>query len=66
MEKHFDVRDEGTVILLVPLTDVAKRWLEDNVAAEPWSWLGENLVVDHRYADDILQGFNEYLNGWGA
>lgn len=49
-------RNEGSVVLIQPLTQAAKDWLQDNVESEPWQWLGSNLVVDHRFADGLLRG----------
>lgn len=57
----FEVRDEGSVVALTPLTDAASEWLDANVQAESWQWLGNALVIDHRYAQDILDGIEEHF-----
>lgn len=49
----FLVADHGSIIAIVPLTTAASKWLDANVAAEPWQWLGGALCVDHRYAGDL-------------
>jgi len=54
---HFDIRDEGSIVLFVPLTDDARQWWEDNVADGPTFGLG--YAVERRYAGDILRGLSE-------
>lgn len=60
--KHFDVLDEGTIVLITPLTARAKTWIKEHVCSESWQWMGGGLVVDHRYADDILFAADGDLN----
>lgn len=57
--KHFKVLDEGTVILITPLTKKARARIDENVYSEPWQWLGNGLAVDHDLADDLLNGITE-------
>ena len=33
----------------------ARDWIDENVASEPWQWLGGALCVDHRYAGDLIE-----------
>jgi hypothetical protein len=54
--KHFSVLDEGTVVLITPLSKLAREWTEANVQLEDWQWLGGGFAVDHRFADDLLCG----------
>jgi len=30
----------GSVVGLSPMTQAAREWIEENVAAESWQWLG--------------------------
>ena len=48
-----------SVYLLMPKTDEAKAWLDENVQAESWQYLGKNLAVGHRYIQDICRGICE-------
>ena len=59
----FEVRDEGTVVLIIPVTELAKKWVNENVQVESWQWLGQGFAVDHRYAPDLLQGMEAQLGG---
>lgn len=48
------VRDEGTVVVFSPVSKPAREWIDEHVCSEPWQWLGDNLVVDHRYAPVLI------------
>lgn len=52
----FSVVDEGSIVALTPLTTAAQEWLDENVEAEPWQYLGKALCVDHRCAEALLRG----------
>jgi hypothetical protein len=60
--KQFDVLDEGSVVLITPLTKKAQRWMRENVESESWQWLGGGLGVDSRYADQLISAMSEALN----
>jgi len=49
----------GTVFVFCPLTSAAKQWVEENVQSEPFQWLGDSLVVDHRFAWGLGQGLKD-------
>lgn len=53
------VHPEGTVVAISPETPAARQWIEENVQAEGWQWLGNMLVVDHRYALPLLRGAHD-------
>jgi hypothetical protein len=58
MTKTVDVElcNGGTVFLFRPVTKPAQEWFADNVESEPWQWSNGSLGVDHRYAEDLLDG----------
>jgi len=60
MNKQVDVyvRNEGTIFTFNPRTDAAKEWIALNVA-EDAQWLGNQLIVEHRYARDLAAGMQE-------
>ena len=45
-----------TVYQLVPETDEANAWVKENVNYEPYQKLGNTLVVEHHYIEDIIAG----------
>ena len=49
----FLIADHGSIITIRPVSEAARQWLDDNVAAEPWQWLGGALCVEPRCARDI-------------
>lgn len=53
--KDFEVRDEGTIWLLRPLTQKARNWIGEHLPADT-TWLGDCVIVEHRYVTDILVG----------
>ena len=57
------VRDEGTVVLITLVSKQAKKWIDEKVKVESWQWLGQSFAVDHRCAEDVLQGMQAELGG---
>lgn len=51
---HFHIQNEGTVLLLRPLTESAREWVAENIS-EHQEFAGA-VVVEHRYISDIMQG----------
>ena len=49
------VYNEGTIWLFNPLSERAKEWVTEHVAAEPWQWRSHALAVEHRYAPAIAE-----------
>jgi hypothetical protein len=51
------INDQGSIVLLQPLTAEAIDWFDEHLAAiEPWQRLGDSVAVDHRCAQDIVDG----------
>ena len=43
-----------------PTTTEAREWVEENVALEPWQWLGDAFWSDTRsYMEAIMGGLQE-------
>ena len=51
------VYSEGTLFLFCPLTARAKGWIDEHV--QDGHWFGAALVVEHRYAVDLVQGMKD-------
>lgn len=51
----FVVAGGGTVYLLIPKTDAARAWRNDNLPGDV-QMLGNGIAVEHRYISDILDG----------
>jgi hypothetical protein len=53
------VRNEGTVVMFTPLTREAKIFIKLKVDAEPYQFMGESLVVEHRFAESLIVGMQD-------
>jgi hypothetical protein len=53
-----NVTNHGTIYLMHAKTPAAHRWLREHTAAES-QWLGDSLVVEHRFIADIVEGARE-------
>jgi hypothetical protein len=59
--QQLELRDEGTIVLVRPLTPAAARWLRDYTDG---TWFGPALVVEHRFVQPLIQGFlDEFAPG---
>jgi len=66
METDIAVQDEGSVVLFHPNTPAAREWLDEHVQ-EDAQWFGNALVVEHRYADELVRGITGdglTVGGW--
>lgn len=57
----FSVEDHGSVVLIRPLTNDVRDWLEENTDGQ---WFGHALVVEPRYVEPLVLGMLE--EGWVA
>jgi len=55
MINEFGINDQGTLVLFTPLTDTARAWWSSNVDPDAQTY-GAAYVVEHRYAQDIIEG----------
>lgn len=47
------ISDHGSIWLFRPISEEAKAFFDENVASEPWQWLGGALGVEARYAGGL-------------
>jgi hypothetical protein len=50
---------ESTLVGVMPVTEAAREWIEENAQAESWQWLGDILWVEARYALPLLRGAHD-------
>lgn len=58
MDKHshdFQLQNEGSIVLLRPLTKIAKEWIEENLAPDV-QMFGNAAAIEPRYLEEILHG----------
>ena len=51
----FSISDQGSILLIRPLNEAARQWLDENVVSEPWQWIEGALCVDARLARDLVR-----------
>ena len=49
----------SNIFAVRPLTDEAKKWIDDNAQVESWQWLGDALHVDKHHIDHLTEGMVE-------
>mgnify|MGYP007059426604 CR=1 FL=1 len=54
-----DVRFHGSLFVVQPLTNAARKWVNANVQLESWQWFGRGFCVEPRYLDQLLNGMCE-------
>lgn len=52
-EPDFTFHNQGSIFLIEPHNDNAAGHLRATSSTLPWQWIGDSLVVDHRFARDI-------------
>lgn len=50
------VMNHGSVVMVEPVSDEAKTWVNENVGLEGWQWMGNSFAVEPRYLGDLLDG----------
>lgn len=52
------VRDEGTIVLIRPVTTAARAWVAENVNTDGMR-IGDGFAADHRMGWAILEGAHD-------
>ena len=58
---HVRLERHGPMVLLQPVSPAARRWLDENVEAEPWRWVGDALAVDRPAVEELLAAMLDEL-----
>lgn len=51
----FTVQDEGSIVVVTPVTPAAKTWVAAHIPDDAQRWCG-GVVIEQRYAFDVLEG----------
>jgi hypothetical protein len=56
--EHPDLQfvSHGSVVLLSTGTDEGAAWVEENVGAESWQWLGDSIACEPRMVGAVIEG----------
>ena len=52
----FAISGHGTIFVLWPQTDEAREWATEKMDQDGQRW-SDGYVVEHRYIEDIINGF---------
>lgn len=55
MANDFRYVDHGSLVVLQPITEAARRWVEDNIQSDAQYWC-KGVVIEPRYVADIVEG----------
>lgn len=55
MESDFLFTNHGSICILTPLSEAARVWTVEFIPSEAQTW-GDGIVIEPRYAQDILDG----------
>lgn len=50
---------DSTLVGIQPMTPAASEWINENVVAEGYQWLGNILWIEARYALPLLRGAHD-------
>lgn len=50
----FSIRDEGSILLLIPLTEPARNWVHENIGRDGYQPLWPTVLLEPRYFRPIL------------
>ena len=51
------VLDCGDLVQFLVFTDTAREWIDRNIVAEDWQWIGTLFLCgEQRYAADLING----------
>ncbi len=53
------VNDQGSVVMIEPVSDEAKTWVQENVGLEGWQWFGPAFACEPRMADPLIEGMRD-------
>lgn len=49
----------GSVVMIEPVSDEAKAWVDEKVAIESWQWMGKAFAAEPRMAADLADAIAE-------
>lgn len=55
MQTDFYIHDQGSVVVIIPATEAAEQWTLEHIPDDAPRF-GLGFVVEHRYADDVIEG----------
>ena len=50
------VENHGSIVLLFADSEEGRAWLDENVYAERWQWVGDGIACEPRMVEAVLVG----------
>ena len=61
MKRNFNISFNGSIVTIQPKTKKATNWIDSNLQLESWQKFGPAVVIDSRFAEDIIEAIeNEF------
>jgi hypothetical protein len=51
----FDLTNQGSLMILVPVSEAAQEWANEHLPDDAMKW-GGGFVIEHRFIDNIVDG----------
>lgn len=59
LNMDFYFQDNGSIILLTPLSKPAKNWTKENVYYEHWQLFGDSIAMEPRSFEEVFEGITD-------
>jgi hypothetical protein len=50
------IENAGSIVLIRPLTDAGRNWVEHNIQAEDWQHFGGAIAAEPRTVEAVIEG----------
>jgi hypothetical protein len=59
MSVDFEMQNMGSVVWFLPLTDEARRVMDEEMGLESWQMWGEGFVVDRNLVPNLIDALHD-------
>jgi hypothetical protein len=59
MSVDFEMQNMGSVVWFLPLTDEARRVMDEEMGLESWQMWGEGFVVDRNLVPNLMDALHD-------
>ena len=56
IKSDITVDNQGSILIFTPTSAEGRQWMKKNLQVEDWQKRNGSVVVEHRYAPDIIHG----------
>jgi len=55
-QTDFLIDNQRTIFAVIPVSDEGRAWIDEHVADDAL-WFGKSLIVEHRFIESLVDGF---------